>query len=157
MLKRFFAAATASLIVAIGLWASPPAPAKAATPEVNTSFLGSVAIEGTDPVAYFTDGKAVPGISDFSYTWKGATWRFKNAANRDTFAAKPEKYAPQFGGYCAWAVSQGYTAGIDPEAWTVHKGKLYLNNSKGVQQLWSADIPGNIAKGEKNWPKVLDN
>lgn len=66
-----------------------------------------------------------------------------------------KKYAPQFSGYCAWAVSQGYTASIDPEAWTVHKGKLYLNYSKGVQGNWSQDIPGNIAKGESNWPKVL--
>ena len=73
------------------------------------------------------------------------------------FAGDPEKYAPRFGGYCAWAVSQGYTASIDPEAWTVHKGKLYLNYSIGVRDEWAQDIPGNIAKGENNWPKVLDN
>ena len=75
----------------------------------------------------------------------------------DAFAAQPEKYAPQFGGYCAWAVSQGYTASIDPEAWTIYEGKLYLNYSKGVRDEWAQDIPGNIAKGENNWPKVLDN
>ena len=115
-----------------------------------------MAIEGTDPVAYFTEGKAVEGSSQFTHAWKGATWRFKDAANRDAFAANPEKYAPQFGGYCAWAVSQGYTAGIDPEAWTIHQGKLYLNYSKSVQEQWSEDIPGNIAKGRANWPKVLE-
>ena len=77
--------------------------------------------------------------------------------NGDAFVADPQKYAPQFGGYCAWAVSQGYTAGIDPKAWTIHGGRLYLNYSKGVRAQWSEDIPGNIAKGERNWPKVLGN
>ena len=76
---------------------------------------------------------------------------------RDAFAASPEKYSPQFGGYCAWAVSQGYTASIDPEAGTVHQGKLYLNYNKEIQNDWAQDIPGNIAKAEDNWPKALDN
>ena len=135
------------------LAAAAPALAK---PPVNASYLGGVAIEGTDPVAYFTDGKAVKGSSEYKHRWNGAEWRFKNAANRDAFAADPQKFAPQFGGYCAWAVSQGYTASIDPEAWTVHRGRLYLNYSKSVQAQWSQDISGNIAKGEKNWPKVLE-
>ena len=130
--------------------------AASAKPEINLSFFGNVAIEGTDPVAYFTEAKAVEGSSQFTHAWKGATWRFKDAANRDAFAANPDKYAPQFGGYCAWAVSQGYTAGIDPKAWTIHQGQLYLNYSKSVQEQWSEDIPGNIAKGRANWPKVLD-
>ena len=74
----------------------------------------------------------------------------------DLFAADPEKYAPQYGGYCAWAVSQGYTASTDPEAWKIVDGKLYLNYSKSVQQTWEQDIPGNIAAGDGNWPKVLN-
>jgi YHS domain-containing protein len=121
---------------------------------VNSSFLGGVAIEGTDPVAYFRDGRPVEGSSDYEHEWMGATWRFVSAANRDAFAADPEKYAPQYGGYCAWAVSQGYTAKIDPEAWKIVDGRLYLNYSKDVQAQWSEDIPGNISKGDANWPKI---
>ena len=156
MLRRLFTATVGGLILAAGLLLAIPATALAKS-EINTSFIGSVAIEGTDPVAYFAEGRAVEGSSDYTHRWMGAKWRFKNAANRDAFVADPEKYAPQFGGYCAWAVSQGYTASIDPEAWTINKGKLYLNYSKGVRAQWSEDIPGNIAKGERNWPKVLGN
>lgn len=144
------------LMFALSLLLASPAPALA-KPEINKSFLGGVAISGVDAVAYFTDAKAVIGTSKFSHQWKGAEWRFKNAANRDAFAKTPGKYAPAFGGYCAWAVSQGYTAGIDPEAWKIVRGKLYLNYSKGVQAQWVEDIPGNIAKAESNWPGVLDN
>jgi YHS domain-containing protein len=121
---------------------------------VNSSFLGSVAIEGTDPVAYFTEGKPVEGSSELEHEWMGATWRFASAENRDLFAADPEKYAPQYGGYCAWAVSQGYTAKIDPEAWTIVDDRLYLNYSKDVRTQWSQDVPGNITKGDANWPKI---
>ena len=139
-------------MVLAALLAGAPAFAKS---EVNSSLIGGVAIEGTDAVAYFTEGRPVKGTSEFAHRWKGAEWRFKPAANRDAFAAAPEKYAPRFGGYCAWAVSQGYTAGIDPEARTIHAGRLYLNYSKEVQAKWRQDIPGNIDKGEKNWPEVL--
>ncbi len=156
MLQRLFTVTVGGLIVAAGLLLAIPASALAKS-EINTSFIASIAIEGTDPVAYFTEGTAVRGSSDYTHRWKGAEWRFKNAANRDAFVADPEKFAPQFGGYCAWAVSQGYTASIDPKAWTIHGDRLYLNYSKGVQAQWSEDIPGNIAKGERNWPKVLGN
>jgi len=158
MFRRFTAHASrllaAALLLALPLSLVVP-DAALAKAEVNKSFGGGVAIDGTDPVAYFTEGKAVAGAAKFSHSWKGAEWRFKNAANRDAFAAQPDKYAPQFGGYCAWAVSQGYTAGIDPEAWKVVDGKLYLNYSKDVQTTWAQDIPGNIAKAEANWPGVL--
>lgn len=154
MINRDVFNTVAAMMAAVVLLAMPVA--ALAKSEVNQSFLGAVAIEGTDPVAYFTEQKAVKGSSAYGHRWKGAQWRFKNAANRDLFSAQPEKYAPQFGGYCAWAVSQGYTAGIDPEAWTVHQGKLYLNYSKGVRADWAKDIPGNIEKANKNWPKVLN-
>jgi YHS domain-containing protein len=121
---------------------------------VNSSFLGGVAIEGIDPVAYFADGKPVPGSSDFEYEWMDATWRFASAEHRDQFAADPEKYAPQYGGYCAYAVSQGGTADIDPEAWRIENGKLYLNLNKSIQATWSKDIPGYIAKADANWPQI---
>jgi len=130
-------------------------PAMAKKAPVNQSFFGNVAISGTDPVAYFTEGKAVEGRAEFSHRWDGANWRFKSAENRDAFAKSPETYAPQFGGYCAWAVSQGYTATIDPEAWSIVDEKLYLNYSKDIREQWSRDIPGNIARGIANWPGVL--
>ena len=121
---------------------------------VNSSSLTGTAIEGYDPVAYFTEGRPVEGASAFSHDWMGATWYFASAENRDRFAAKPESYAPQYGGYCAWAVAHGYTAKIDPEAWKIVDGKLYLNYSKDVQADWAEDIPGNISKGDANWPKI---
>ncbi len=123
---------------------------------VNTTFLG-VAIKGYDAVAYFADGKPVKGESDYSYEWNGAEWRFSSAAHRDLFKADPVKYAPQYGGYCAWAVSRGYAAGIDPEAWKIVNGRLYLNYSMKVQKQWAEDIPGNVAKAEENWPEILKN
>jgi len=121
---------------------------------------GGKAIEGYDPVAYFNEQKAVEGNSRFTINWRGANWQFANADNRDKFKAQPEKYAPQYGGYCAWAVSQGYTASTDPDAWKIVDGKLYLNYSKSVQARWSQNIPTNITASEANWPglkKGLDS
>jgi len=120
------------------------------------SFDG-VAIRGADPVAYFTEAAAIKGSAEYEYEWNGATWRFASAENRDLFASNPEAYAPQYGGYCAWAVKDGYLASVDPEAWKVVDGKLYLNYSPGVQRQWQQDIPGNIAKGDQNWDAVLAN
>ena len=137
----------------VGLFTVVATPA-AAKDQVYQSFLGT-AIDGTDPVAYFTEGRPVEGSSEFTHEWNGAKWRFSSAENRAKFVAEPEKYAPQYGGYCAWAVSQGYTASTDPEAWSIVEGKLYLNYSKGVQKQWEADIPGHIAKADQNWPEVL--
>jgi YHS domain-containing protein len=127
-------------------------PANAAGP-VNASWTGS-AIDGYDPVAYFEQGQPVEGDGDYSYEWMDATCYFASEENRQKFAADPEKYAPQYGGHCAWAVSQGYTAKIDPEAWSIVGDKLYLNYSKSVQAQWSQDVPGNIAKGDTNWPGI---
>ncbi|HEY9536347.1 MAG TPA: YHS domain-containing (seleno)protein [Kiloniellaceae bacterium] len=113
-----------------------------------------LAIRGYDPVAYFNDGRPVEGKDEFTYSHEGTVWRFATAANRDAFAADPARYAPQYGGYCAWAVSQGYTAPIDPDAWSIENGKLYLNYSESVQQQWAEDIPGNISKADANWPEI---
>lgn len=115
-----------------------------------------VAIDGTDAVAYFTEGRPVAGSPQFTVDWNGATWRFASAANRDAFSANPGRYAPQFGGYCAWAVSQGYTASTNPAAWDIVDGRLYLNYSRGVQRRWARDRAGNIAAGRRNWPSVLN-
>ena len=130
-----------------------PISAEAIAP-VYSTYLGG-AIRGYDPVAYFTEKKPVEGKRAYSHKWKGATWYFASEKNRDLFRAAPEKYAPRYGGYCAYAVSRGYTASIVPEAWKIVDGKLYLNYSKGVQQTWEQDIPGNIKLGDKNWPRLL--
>ena len=128
-------------------------PAFAATPEIYAE--GGIAIDGTDAVAYFTEGAPVPGRAEHQLMWKGATWRFSSEVNLAAFEADPDAYSPQFGGYCAFAVAQGYTASTVPEAWTVYEDKLYLNFSRRVQRRWERDIPGNIARGNANWPAVL--
>ena len=126
-----------------------------ATEPIQTGFFDDVAVKGYDPVAYFKQGTPTKGSKSITHTWKGAEWRFSSAAHRDLFVADPEAYAPQFGGYCAWAVSQGYTASIDPKAWKIVDGKLYLNYSSKVQKKWEADIPGFISSAEMHWPKIL--
>ena len=132
------------------------APALAVDP-VYTGFFSSTAASGHDSVAYFTEGKPVEGREKFSHEYEGATWLFSSAENRDLFAADPGRYAPQYGGYCAYAVSQGSTASTDPTAWKIVDGKLYLNYSHDVKKLWEADIPGYVAKANENWPKLLAN
>ena len=131
------------------------APAAAKDP-VYTGTFSSLAVSGYDPVAYFTEGKPVEGSAAFEHKWNGATWRFANAKNLEAFKADPEAYAPQYGGYCAWAVSQGYTASSDPNAWRIVGKKLYLNYDREVQQMWEKDAAGNIVKADQNWPKVLE-
>ena len=128
-------------------------PALASTPPVYAE--GGIAIDGSDAVAYFAGNGPVAGVAEFATSWSGAEWRFATAKNLENFQADPEAFAPQFGGYCAWAVSQGYTAATVPDAWTLHNGKLYLNFSRRIQRRWERDIPGNVAKGEANWPDVL--
>jgi YHS domain-containing protein len=132
-----------------------PLAARAASPEIFTGPVRGVAVSGYDPVAYFTEHKPVPGKANIAYSWKGVTWRFANAQNRDAFRGNPERYAPQFGGYCAYAVAKGATAKGDPQAWTIVDDKLYLNLSPSVQKLWEKDIPGYIKAAEKKWPAVL--
>jgi hypothetical protein len=114
------------------------------------------AIDGYDPVAYFTEGKPAKGKKEFSHSWMGANWLFASAANRDAFAAAPEKYAPQYNGYCAYGIANGYAVKIDPDAWTVENGKLYLNYSKSVRADWLKEKPGYIAKGDANWPGIKE-
>lgn len=116
---------------------------------------GGAAINGYDPVAYFTDSKPVKGDKAFSETWNGATWLFASEEHKAMFRAMPERYAPQFGGYCAFAVSHNYTAKTDPNAWTVVNDKLYLNFDQDTQKEWLAQRDPFIKQGEANWPKVL--
>lgn len=113
----------------------------------------NVAIKGYDTVAYFTDGKPVKGKSEFAYTWNDAEWHFANAVHRDLFAADPERYAPQFGGFCAMGLSMEKKTVADPTAWTIVDGKLYLKFSEGARDRWRADKAANIKKAEANWSK----
>jgi YHS domain-containing protein len=114
------------------------------------------AIRGYDPVAYFTQNQPVEGKQEFLLRHKGAKWLFSSQENLDAFKANPEKYMPQYGGYCAYAVSTGSTASIKPEYFTIHNQKLYLNYSKSVNKKWLKKKDSYIKKADSIWPKLLD-
>ena len=135
------------------LIAAPAAYAEKAP--IYTGSFSNTAVEGHDPVAYFTQGKPVKGSKDFKTTYQGAEFRFSTAANLALFEADPAKYAPQYGGYCAWAVSQGYTAKGAADNWASADGKLYLNYNAKVQKTWNEDRAGFIEKADAAWPTVL--
>ncbi len=120
---------------------------------VGESTMGDLAIKGYDTVAYFTAGKALKGSESFTYPWHGMTWHFSTKENRDLFAASPEKYVPQYDGWCAWAMTESRKAVTDPEVWKIVDGKLYLNCSMAAYEKWSRDISGNIKKADENWLK----
>ena len=121
---------------------------------VNTGYFGDVAIKGFDPVAYFTQNAAVEGSPTYSYHWLGATWQFASAENRDLFKKEPAKYAPQYGGYCADGVSLGtVTTNIDPKAWRIIDGKLYISYDPGAAEGF-AKTPAKIANSQKHWSEV---
>ena len=123
---------------------------------INKTKLGGNALKGYDAVSYFEGGKPVVGTKDFNHSWGGATWLFASAAHRDAFARNPAKYAPQYGGYCAWAASDGKKADIDPSNWKIVDGKIYLNFKSSIQKKWEADIPGFITKADSQWPSLKD-
>ena len=143
----------AAAFAAVALFAAGDASAR--EPEIYTGTFSSLAVGGYDAVAYFKMGKPVAGSAQFSTQYKGATWQFASKEDLDAFRANPVAFAPQYGGYCAWAVATGHTASGDPTVWRIVNGKLYLNYNRSVQEMWVQDIPGNIAKGDRNWPSVL--
>lgn len=128
-------------------------PAAAAEPEVFATH--GVAIQGYDPVAYVTEGRAVRGAPEHALMWHGATWHFASEAAMASFEMNPEAYAPQYGGYCALAMAAGEVVPTAPEAFTVVGGRLYLNASIPVRTLWAGDIAGNVAKADAHWPAAL--
>src|SRR5262245_59081260 len=130
------------------------APVPTAAGEAVNQSASGVAMKGYDPVAYFTEGRPAKGETRFQHQWMGATWQFSSAVNRDLFVANPKKYAPQYGGYCAYGVSEGHKAPIDPKAWTIVDRKLYLNYDSAVREIWQKDMPGHISKADANWPKI---
>lgn len=114
-----------------------------------------LAIRGYDPVAYFDQQKPVKGDPAFAAEWNEVTWHFASADNREKFMDDPEAFAPQYGGYCAWAIAaKGKLYSTHPDNWTVHEGKLYLNYDDNVQTKWEKDIPGFIKTGDERWPDV---
>jgi YHS domain-containing protein len=122
---------------------------------VNLNWSG-VAIKGTDPVAYFTDKKAVKGDPKIQSTYEGAIYNFASVEHKASFDKEPAKYVPQFGGFCAWAVSQGYTANIDPNAFQIVDGRLILQYSLDIREKFNADTAGNLKKADANWPAIVD-
>lgn len=123
----------------------------------SATFIQSgKAIRGYDPVAYFTESKPVKGNDKLMYKWNNANWYFSSQKNLDLFKANPEKYAPQYGGYCAFGLSNGYKAPTDADAWTIDNGKLYLNYNLDVRKEWNKDRQQRIEKADKNWPEVKD-
>lgn len=113
-----------------------------------------LAIQGYDVVAYFTDGRPVRGSSSYVHRWQNAEWRFASAEHRDAFIADPERYAPQYGGFCAYGVAQGYRVDVDPTAWRIVDGRLYLNYNHSVNRTWVQDIPGYVRQADQNWTRL---
>ncbi len=138
------------LIIALAFsdiaWAKSP---------IYTGYFSSEAVSGYDVVAYFTEKKPVKGKDRYSTKYKGATWRFSSQEHLERFKAAPEKYAPQYGGYCAWAVAHKKTAKGDPKYWTIVNGKLYLNYNEDLHKKWLRDKENQIIKADANWPAVL--
>jgi hypothetical protein len=152
--------ALAAAIGLAGLFMSQAA--RADQPAINTlknsslfSSATGVAINGYDTVAYFTANKPVKGLDSLVHEYKGAKWKFATAANLELFKANPEKYAPQYGGYCAYGVTQGYLVKVEPEQFTIRDNKLYLNYDADVQAKWLKDVPGYIGSADQKFPQLL--
>lgn len=134
-------------LISVPAWALDP---------VFTGRFSNVGVSGYDPVAYFTQEQAIEGSKDFELEHEGVRYRFSTDDHLQQFAADPDQFLPAYGGYCAYAVANGYTAKTDPEAWTVVDGRLYLNFNRSVRDRWLTDVSGNIAAGDKNWPGLLN-
>ena len=124
---------------------------------IYTAKRSNIALQGYDTVAYFTVQEPTKGTAEFSTTYQGADFHFVSEENLNLFLADPAKYAPQYGGYCAWAVAKGKIAKGDARRWAVVDGKLYLNYNKGIQKKWNKDRAGFISSGNENWPTVLQD
>ena len=123
---------------------------------IETGTFNNKAIYGYDTVAYFTENKAVKGKKDVTHSWRGADWHFASEENKALFVANPEKYAPQYGGYCAYAMSDGRLVGIDEDAFTIHEGKLYLNYSMSVMKEWRSNMAQFIKEADALYPTKVD-
>lgn len=142
-----------SILLSVALLFALPA---LADDPIETGTFNNYAIYGYDTVAYFTLNKAVKGNKKITYEWRGAEWHFSSEENRDMFKADPEKYAPQYGGYCAYAMSDGRLVGIDEDAFTIHEGKLYLNYSNSVMKEWRSNMAQYIKEADALYPTKVD-
>jgi hypothetical protein len=122
----------------------------------STFIYEGKAIRGYDPVAYFTESKPVKGYDSLTLKWNDANWYFSSGKNLSLFKANPGKYAPQYGGYCAYGLSGGHKAKTEPDAWTIDNGKLYLNYNLDVKKEWNKNRQERIEKADKNWPSLKD-
>jgi hypothetical protein len=153
-LTIFLAAAALAVMGAAG--------AAAAKPEIYVKEGGvfspgwTHALNGYDPVSYFTETGPQQGSDLHTFGWKGAVWRFASRDNLNKFVERPQAFAPQYGGYCAFAAAQGRTAPGDPEVWAIHNGKLYVNLNRGIKRKWDKDRDALIARADANWPGILD-
>ena len=123
---------------------------------VYTGLLSNTGAGGYDTVSYFETGQPAKGSNEYTTQYQGATWRFANAENLARFKENPERFAPVYGGYCAWAISQGYLAKGDPKHWSIREGRLYLNYNQSIQDQWLEDPDGFIRQADANWPTVLE-
>ena len=155
LIERRRETAFAVLIVVLGLFVAIAGSAVAGTyspvPAVNAAE--GIGLKGYDPVAYFINGAPTKGSEQYSFAWKGVAYRFASTGNLEKFKADPEKYLPQYGGYCAYAMSLDRIADIDPSRWAIINGKLYLNNGFVAEKLWSLNKNGNIVSADRNWPQ----
>ena len=129
--------------------------ALAAGVELNASSTG-LALQGYDPVAYFTEGQATPGNWQITASYNDATYRFASEDHKSAFEADPEAYLPQYGGYCAFGAAMGFKFDGDPNQWKIVDGELYLNISKDIQERWLTDVPGYIVRADENWTDIAD-
>jgi hypothetical protein len=123
-------------------------------PVTQIDAPAAVALDGYDPVAYFVANEPTPGDAAITHTWRGARWQFASEANRAAFAADPERYAPRYGGYCAYAMAHGFIARGNPLQWAIVENRLYVNNNAFAMSLWDKDRPGHIVAGDANWPLI---
>jgi YHS domain-containing protein len=142
-----------AIMLAIPLAGTILRPARANEPPIYAP--GGIAISGYDPVAYFTLNRPVRGTAEHALWWRGAMWYFINGQNLQLFEMNPAAYAPQYGGYCAYALSRGTLLSSSPEAFTIHNGALYLKHSMEFRTIWRQDMNGNIRRADANWPTIL--
>lgn len=141
------------LLLALALLLAPQA---FAIDKVSTTYFGNLAVEGYDTVAYFTENRPIEGSKQYQVAWMGANWRFSSVRNLELFKSNPRKYAPQYGGYCAYAISQNTSASIEPELFTIHNSKLYLNYNRSINKKWLKDKDAYIIDADKYWPLLID-
>ncbi|MEO0499718.1 MAG: YHS domain-containing (seleno)protein [Pseudomonadota bacterium] len=155
--RKGLLAILAVIIIGLGALAYTTLVPSGPSAPIYTAASDNLGAGGADTVAYFTDGRRVDGTDEFTTEWRGAEWRFASAEHLAMFEADPERYAPQYGGYCAWALADNRLASGDPDNWNIVDGKLYLNYNDEIEERWKKDIPGFIEMADINWPTILGN